>query len=299
MEKDWRMVSTALVIIALTLIGGTASVSGDGVGPGRDMVPRIAILIAVPIEAEWIYPFFTLERHFVADGFNFSTGTIAGRKVVLEVGSEGEAAAAAAVVVTNRYFNVQWAVSIGTAGSHFAPIDVGDVVVVNRIFDDSSMRITSYSPMAWTWLGSTVMLPNGTTRNFMYLNTTGYLINLADQAAGLIPPFPITPAQYVGTGQPHTAVVVRNGTDASSDLWIANAAVIAQVHATTGSSDEEMEAFGFGVTCYRLGIPFIKIAVISDSDVTGSQFTYDTVRISMTNGLALLLEMIMLSSVGH
>jgi nucleoside phosphorylase len=78
-------------------------------------------------------------------------------------------------------------------------------------------------------------------------------------------------------------------------LWIANAAVIAQVHATTGSSDEEMEAFGFGVTSYRLGIPFIKIAVISDSDVTGSQFTYDTVRISMTNGISLLLEMLTLS----
>ena len=73
------------------------------------------------------------------------------------------------------------------------------------------------------------------------------------------------------------------------------------VHAFSCSLAEEIEAYGFAVVCYREGIPFVKIAVISDSDITHSIFSDATVQISMTNGATLLVEMIKLygEMVGH
>lgn len=55
---------------------------------------------------------------------------------------------------------------------------------------------------------------------------------------------------------------------------------------------EEMEAYGFGLACYMLGIPFIKIAVISDNALTGSPWSPESIAVSMRNGVKLLVKMI-------
>ena len=52
----------------------------------------------------------------------------------------------------------------------------------------------------------------------------------------------------------------------------------------------------FALTCYRLGLPFLKIAVISNNELTGSRFTPATIQTSMTNGAIPLQEMIMISN---
>lgn len=63
-----------------------------------------------------------------------------------------------------------------------------------------------------------------------------------------------------------------------------------------GTDAEEEEAYGFALTCYRLGIPFLKIAVTSNSETTGSSFAPATVQVSMTNSAIFLQEMIKISN---
>jgi len=90
--------------------------------------------------------------------------------------------------------------------------------------------------------------------------------------------------------------LVLNGAVASSNVWNANANVIEAIRSTLGTDVEEMEAYGFGLACYRLHIPFMKGTVASNSEFSGSAFGPESAKVSMSNGAMLLAKMIELSS---
>jgi len=255
----------------------------------RDPTPRVGIVIAMPEEAQYVFQYLNKEYSIEAMGYNFTVGTIAGKPVVIVISGVGEEAAAGAVIAMNTLFTIKWAVNIGTAGSHSYEHDTGDVIVAARIVPYGNRRYTSYDE--WSYMRLGITLPNGTRFGFLYLNCSSELIELAAKASKEIT-LPPTPAELVGSNTTYYPKVYLNGTIASANIWLANATYILRIHEELGTDAEEMEAYGFGLSCYRLGIPFIKIAVISDSDLTGSPWSPESIRVSMSNGAMLLVKMI-------
>jgi len=258
----------------------------------KDPTPRIGIVIAMPNEAQYVFEVFNMEKTFEFMGYNFSVGTIAGKPVVIVISGIGEEAAAGAVIAMNTLFNVKWAVNIGTAGAHSYDHDTGDVIVGARIVPYGNRRYLSYEN--WTYMRLGITFANGTWYRFLYLNASNYLLELAEKASREIT-LPPTPANLTGRNQTYYPKIYLNGTIASADIWTANATYILRIHNELGTDAEEMEAYGFGLACYRLGIPFIKIAVISDSELTGSPWSPHSIKVSMKNGVTLLVKMIELS----
>jgi len=258
----------------------------------RDQIPRIGIVVAMPNEAEYIFEVFHKDYSFEGMGYNFSVGTIAGKPVVIVLSGIGEEAAAGAVIAMNTLFTIKWAVNIGTAGSHSYEHDTGDVIVAARIVPYGNRRYYSYDN--WTYMRLGITFPNNTRLRFLYLNSSKELLDLATIAAKetTLPP---TPADLIGSGITYYPKIYLNGTVASANIWTANATYILRIHEELGTDAEEMEAYGFGLTCYRLNIPFIKIAVISDSELTGSPWSPKSIEVSMRNGVRLLVKMIELS----
>jgi nucleoside phosphorylase len=257
-----------------------------------DPTSRIGIAIALPSEAQVVLGFFSETGELVAYGYRFLEGEIASKPVVIVISGVGEEAAAGAVFAMNSLFNITWAVSIGTAGAHSSILELGDVIVGARIISFGSRMYTSST--SWSYLNNGITFPNSTRMKFRYLNSTTSLVELAAKASKQVS-LPLVPGNLTSNGQPHQPIIFLNGTIASSNFWTANSSLITQTRMALGTDAEEEEAYGFGLSCYRLGIPFVKIAVISDSDLTGLKFTPATIRTGMTNGAMLLQEMIMLS----
>lgn len=297
---NWKLLCKASLVIALILLCYSLVLYEENAALRlrlsnvriRDETPRVGIAIPLPDEAEPIFAMLNKERDIVSDGFNFSVGTIADRPVVIVVCGIGEEAAAAAALAMHTLFTIQWAVNIGTSGAHSPSLEVGDVIVVSRIVNPSQMMM--HSATNWVYRTDGVTYPNRTQFRFLYLNTTGSLVELAERASNEIQ-LPPTPPDLTGTRTIHQPVVLLNGTLSSSDLWIANSTLISVIRSMLATDAEESEAYGFAQTCYRLGIPFIKIAVISNSELSGSSFTPETLRVSMMNGAVLLRKMIELS----
>jgi adenosylhomocysteine nucleosidase len=262
---------------------------------GRDPTPRIGIVVALPSEASPVFADFWRDKQVIAYGFNFSVGQIAGKQAVIVVCGIGEESASSAVLAMSVLFNLEWAVNIGTAGAHSSNLEVGDVLVGARIISAGSRKYSSFTE--WNLLADGIFFPNGTQLRFQYLNSTSSLLDLAARASRLVV-LPETPGSLTGDRMAHQPIILLNATIASSDFWIANSTLIEQVLMRYGTNAEEEEAYGFALTCYRLGIPFLKIAVISNSEITGSNFSPTTVQVSMTNGAILLQEMIKISDRG-
>ncbi len=255
----------------------------------KDTTPRVGIVIAMLDEARYIFEIFDLEKSFAAMGYNFSVGKIAGKPVVIVISGIGEEAAAGAVMAMSTLFNIKWAVNIGTAGAHSYDHDTGDVIVAARIVPYGNRRYLSYENWAYMRLGITLV--NGTRFRFLYLNTSNELLDLAERASREIS-LPPTPANLTGRNQDYYPKIFLNGTIASANIWTANSTYILRIHQELSTDAEEMEAYGFGLACYRLGMPFIKIAVISNNELTGSPWSPESIMISMRNGAKLLMKMI-------
>lgn len=240
-----------------------------------------------------VFAEFSRESELVAYGFNFSVGQIANKQVVVVICGIGEESAASAALAMNVLFNIEWAVNIGTSGAHSPNLGVGDVLIGAHIISAGSRRYSSLTE--WSLLGDGIFFPNGTQQRFQYLNSTASLVALAATASRRVVLSAI-PNNLTGNGMSHKPIILLNATIASSDFWTANSTLIAQLRMRYGTDAEEEEAYGFALTCYRLGVPFLKIAVISNSEITGSSFTPAAVQVSMTNGAILLEEMISISS---
>ena len=297
----WKHAFLAMVVLTVVL-GGTCTFLYEenaslrmqqSYSIGRDLTPRIGIVVALPSEALPVFGEFSRERQLIAFGFNFSVGQIADKEVVIVVCGIGEESASSAVLAMSVLFNIKWAVNIGTSGAHSPNLDVGDVLVGAHIISAGSRKYSSFT--AWNLLGDGIFFPNGTQLRFQYLNSTSSLVDLAATASKQVV-LPATPGSLTGDGKAHQPIILLNATIASSDFWMANSTLIEQVRMRYGTDAEEEEAYGFALTCYRLGIPFLKIAVISNSEMTGSSFAPATVQVSMTNGAILLQEMIRIST---
>jgi nucleoside phosphorylase len=298
---NWKYAFLATLLLAVVLGGTCAFLYAENVSLhlqqtyliGRDPTPRIGIVVALPSEALPVFAEFSREGQVIAYGFNFSLGQIAGQQVVIVVCGIGEESAASAVLAMNVLFNLEWAVNIGTSGAHSPNLEVGDVLVGAHIISAGSRKYSSLTE--WDLLADGIFFPNGTQLRFQYLNSTPSLLDLAATASKLVV-LPATPGDLTGNGKTHQPIILLNATIASSNFWIANSTLIEQVLMRYGTDAEEEEAYGFALTCYRLGIPFLKIAVISNSEITGSRFAPTTVQVSMTNGATLLQEMIRISN---
>ena len=298
---NWKRSFLAMVMLAVVLGGACVFLYAENVSLRlgqshsivRDPTPRIGIVIALPSEALEVFDVFSEEREVIAYGYNSSVGEIAGKPVVVVVCGIGEETASTAVLGMSILFNIEWAVNIGTSGAHSPTLEVGDVLVGTRIVSAGSRKY--YSLTEWHLLEDGILFPSGKELRFRYLNSTVSLEELAAEASRQVT-LPATSGDLTGDGRPHQPLIFLNGTIASSNFWMANATLITQTRLAYGTDAEENEAYGFGLTCYRPGIPFLKIAVISNSELTGSNFTPATIRASMTNGAILLEEMIKLSN---
>ncbi|MCD6323751.1 MAG: 5'-methylthioadenosine/S-adenosylhomocysteine nucleosidase [Desulfurococcales archaeon] len=293
-----KQILTVVALLLIAISGVTGYVlrgmmaGNQGSLPMRDPTPRIGIVVAMPSEAKYVFDVFNKERSFAAYGFNFSVGTISGKPVVIVVSGIGEEASAAAVEAMAMLFNIKWVANIGTSGAHTEKLDTGDVVVAARIAPYGNRMYKSYT--SWRYLKLGVLFPNMSRGKFLYINTSNSLIELTRKAAEQIH-LPPTPADLIGRNRTYNPRVVLNGTIASADIWTANSTYIRRLHSELGTDAEEMEAYGVALTCYRLGLPFVKIAVISNNELTGSPWCGKSVEISMTNGVKFLQKMIELS----
>ncbi len=294
-----RYLTVALIILLVVISGSAGFVLRDVITWGNtsslrfDETPRIGIVVAMPSEAKYLFEVLHNEKSLVGYGFNFTIGEIAGKPVVLVVSGIGEEASAAAVEAMSTLFNLKWVVNIGTSGAHTASLDTGDVVVAARIVPYGNRMYKSYT--SWRYMKLGILFPNMSRVRFLYINTSEALIRLARKAAAEIK-LPPTPPELIGKNITYYPKVILNGTVASADIWTANSTYIRRLHSELLSDAEEMEAYGVALTCYRLGIPFIKIAVISDNELTGSPWCPKSIEVSMSNGVKLIKKMIELSS---
>ena len=200
----------------------------------------------------------------------FVAGTYKGYPVVVARTEQGLANAASSTALAIRKFNPVAVINQGTAGSHDPNLHVGDIVVGAETVGTSAIK-TAYSP-AGAGIDLTQQEMRGT---FAFDETSGKFQRYTKYH---VDPTLFNMAFAVANAHENFSVV--SGTIGTSDTWLNCVDYINFLHEKYGTSCEEMETNAVAQICYTAGIPFVGIRVISNSALTGEDFSVESATVA-------------------
>ena len=178
--------------------------------------------------------------------------------------------AAASTVLAIRKFNPVAVINQGTAGSHDPNLHVGDIVVGSHSIEVTSFK-TAYSPA-----GAGIDLTRQEMRG-----TYSF-----DEASGTFKPhveYHADPTLFnmaFAVANTHENFNVISGTIGTGDTWLNCVDYINFLHEKYGTTCEEMETNAVAQICHTAGIPFVGIRVISNSSLTGEDFSVESATVA-------------------
>ena len=246
-----------------------------GAADRLDSVPRVAVVSA--FEPEWTRLKASLAeaKSHHANGVEFVTGTLAGRKVVLFLSGISMVNAAMNMQLALDRFDVTGIVVSGIAGGVDPNLQIGDVAVAARwgqyleaVFAREADGKFQPPPWAKTQfpnygmifpMDAGVRTTKGEERRFWFEADAGMLA-----AAGKIGAIELkrcTPEQACLS---HAPRVVVGGNGVSGQAFVDNAAFREYVFKTFNAQVLDMESAAVAMVAYANGVPFIAFRSLSD-----------------------------------
>lgn len=212
----------------------------------------LGLICAIPEETDALAPHFsTVERAEIA-GFTFTTGRLDGKPVVLVEAGIGKVNAALVGTLLLHGFAVRGLLFSGVAGGLDPALEVGDVVVADRLIQHDygalyDGRLKPYQP-------GVPPLPG-------FDDAHGY--ELADGMAGRIAQaldgIALTPMAGV-----MRAPLWRFGTVLTGDHFLNCAATRQDLHARFQAQAVEMEGAALAQVAAKFGTPLVVVRALSD-----------------------------------
>ena len=192
----------------------------------------------------------------------FVAGTYENYPVVVVRTEIGMANAAASTALAIKKFNPVAVINQGTAGGHDPALNIGDIVIGERTFDQTAYKSDYAAAGAGVDLtrqemrgGYAYDQTSGTfkTRKEYFPDAT--LLKIAKEAAAANDNFNVV-----------------TGVIATGNIWLSNIDYISFLHETYGSSCEEMETNAVAQICQNAGVPFIGIRVLSNNITVNKEY---------------------------
>jgi len=246
-------------------------------GPGRlDIVPRVAVVSA--FEPEWKVMKASLgdAKSYQANGVEFVTGTLAGRKVVLFLSGISMVNAAMNTQLALDRFDVTGIVVSGIAGGVDPNLQIGDVTVAARwgqYLEAVFAREVDgkFEPPPWVkppFANYGMIFPNDVNvrsaneppaKRFWFDVDAGMLA--AASKIGAIDLKRCTAEQACLPGAPRLVV---GGNGVSGPVFVDNEAFRQYVFKTFDAHVLDMESAAVAMVAYANGVPFLAFRSLSD-----------------------------------
>jgi adenosylhomocysteine nucleosidase len=247
-----------------------------GAADRLDPAPRIAVMSAYEPEWKALKAATGEAQSHYANGVEFVTGNLAGRKVVLFLSGVSVVNAAMTSQLALERFDITGIVVSGIAGGVDPGLHVGDVVVAGRWgqyleavfarevdgrFQPPTWMRTSYPNygMIFPMDVDVRSVRGGKERRFWFEADPGMLA--AAEKIGAVELKRCTAAQSCLTRAPR---LVMGGNGVSGQTFVDNAAFRQYVFATFKAQVLDMESAAVAMVAYANGVPFIAFRSLSD-----------------------------------
>ncbi|MFA8439989.1 5'-methylthioadenosine/S-adenosylhomocysteine nucleosidase [Pueribacillus sp. YX66] len=196
--------------------------------------------------------------------FQFTTGAIEGRNVVLLKSGIGKVNAAIGTTLLNQLYSPKYVINTGSAGGFHPELNVGDVVISSAVtYHDVDVTAFGYD------YGQVPQMPT-------YYEPDEILVSIAEKSAK------------------HMGSQVVKGVIASGDSFMNDGERLAELRKKfTDLYAVEMEAGAIAQVCFRFQTPFVVIRSLSDIAGKDAEVSFDEyLHVAAENSAQQILLMI-------
>lgn len=212
---------------------------------------RIAILGAMPEEVQLLESQLEHPKTKNILGFEFKTGKLNGKKVVIGETGIGKVNASITTTLIIKQFSPKVIIFTGVAGAVNPDLNQGDILIGKRLSYHDYGRLTNEG-----FLPNPTRNPHTKKQNPQYFLADSSLIFLAIQGSKNID------LQKVTTESP--APRISTGTIVTGDSFVASSIAVNSFRKTYQADATEMEGAAVAQICSQQNIPFLVIRSISD-----------------------------------
>jgi len=248
--------------------------------PLLSLAQRIAILGAMPEEIQLLESQLKHVRTKNIMGFQFKTGKLNGKKVILTETGIGKVNAAVVTTLIIKEFRPQSVIFTGIAGAISENLNQGDIVIGNRLTYHDYGRLTNEGL-------STNATRNPITKqlNPVYFSSDSLLVTKAIDASKEITLLKIS------SESPQPTVSV--GTIVTGDTFVTSSTAVSHFQKNLQANATEMEGAAVAQVCYQQHIPFLVIRSISDKANEKASVDFMTFKkIASDNSATLVKEIL-------
>ena len=265
-----RKITAFILILAITVcfFGGCMKKSETKPAP---------IVVLGPMECENSTLISKLDNaeKITVGAYEFTEGEINGYPVVVVRCLIGMVNSATATTLAIEKYSPRCVIIQGTSGGHDPDLHKNDIVLGENLIETGNYQSAhrdegeGVNVEDWVNLGEEILV-DGEVVRVKTLHSDETLLSIAKSV------------EY-----PYGKVV--SGTISSGDIWNREIDRIKWWHETCGSDCEEMEGFAVGQVCAQLGVPFLAIRILSNSElhpdeefdesagVTCQNYSYDVI----------------------
>ncbi len=241
---------------------------------------RIAILGAMPEEIQLLESQMSHIKTKNILGFQFKTGKLNGRKIVLTETGIGKVNAAVVTTLIIKEFQPKSVIFTGIAGGISEALKQGDIVIGNKLTYHDYGRLTNEGL-------STNATRNPITKqlNPLYFSSDSILVLQAMSAAKEVN----LQKMSAEASQPNISV----GTIVTGDTFVTSSTAVGHFEKTLQASATEMEGAAVAQVCFQQNIPFLIIRSISDKANEKASVDFQTFKkIASDNSATLVKEIL-------
>jgi adenosylhomocysteine nucleosidase len=239
----------------------------------------IAILGAMPEEVQLLESALKHPKTKNVLGFEFKTGKLNGKKVVIGETGIGKTNASMTTTLIIKTFHPKSIIFTGIAGAVNKELNQGDILIGQKLTYHDYGRLTNEG-----FVANPTRNPHTKKANPQYFIADSVLVDLANQAAQSVDLKHITfnlPAPRIFTG-----TIVTGDTFVASSIAVDNFRKKYQADAT------EMEGAAVAQICWQQSVPFLVIRSISDKANETAPADFQTFKKIASDNSATLVKAI-------
>src|SRR3990167_2890435 len=208
---------------------------------------RTAIVCAMEEEIEFLLSQLQNKEYKKINGFEFYTGRLANKEVILQKLGIGKVSAAIGITLLKQLFAPQKVINTGSAAGLNSSLKIGDIVVSTAVsYYDVDVTAFGYE------YGQVPRMPS----KFI---PDPELLNISTDAKHRIQNF-----------------TIKSGLIVSGDSFVNNFEHVAKIkNQFPDAYALEMEAGGIAQACYQLDLPFIIFRAVSDAGDQEAKITHE------------------------
>ena len=241
---------------------------------------RIAILGAMPEEVQLLESQLAHPKTKKIMGFEFKTGVLNGKKIVIGETGIGKVNAAIVTTLIINEFHPQSIIFTGIAGGTTDETKQGDIVIGNKLTYHDYGRLTNEG-----LLTNPTRNPHTKNPNPLYFSADSTLLVLASQSTQNLDLQKMSPE-----ASPPSIMV---GTIVTGDTFVTSSTAVAHLTKTFDADATEMEGAAVAQVCWQQSIPFLVIRSISDKANEKAAVDFQTFKIIASDNSAKLVKAIL------